>query len=298
MHSLQHILRRALRSLWEHLYLNAMAALVIGAALLLMGVYLTVQYNLNAIVDTWDRDVHISAYFHDDVPEERRFAVRDQVAARAEVLQVRYVSSADAREWLRDEVEDIGPVLEELGDDALPASLEISLAPEASSTPEAISAFAKSLEGPDFEDLDYGQEWIERFNAFLSLLQLLGAVLGALIGVAALFLVANTVHLIVYNRRDELEVQKLVGATGTYITAPFLVEGAAQGLVGAILSLVGLWGVHRLLVVRLQEALQLGLAGELAFLPWPYRIALFAAGLLLGVTAAFVSVRRFLATAP
>lgn len=297
MHSLQHILRRAARSLWEHLYLNAMAALVIAAALLLLGVYLTVQFNLNAIVDTWDRDIHVSAYFHEDVSQDRRFVLRDQVAARPEVAQVRYVSPADAREWLLARVDDIGPVLDELGPDALPASLEISLVPT-QATPDAIAAFAASLAGPDFDDIDYGREWIERFNAFLSLLQLLGAVLGALIGIAALFLVANTVYLIVYNRKDELEIQKLVGATPTFITAPFLLEGAAQGLLGSILALVGLWGVHRLLVVRLQDALQLGLAGELAFLPWSYLVGLFLLGVGLGVAASFLSVRRFLASAP
>lgn len=297
MHSLQHIFRRALRSLWEHLYLNAMAALVIAAALLLIGVYLTVQFNLNAIVDTWDRDVHISAYFHDDVPEDRRFHLRDQLADRPEVASVRYVSAADAREWLVERVDNIEPVLQELGDSALPSSLEISLVTDQAS-PEAIAAFAESLAPSDFEDIDFGQEWIERFNAFLSLLQLLGAVLGALIGVAALFLVANTVYLIVYNRRDELEVQKLVGATSTYITAPFLIEGSVQGLIGAILALLGLWGVHRGLVLRLQDALQLGLAGDLAFLPASYQVLLFVLGILLGLAASFLSVRRFLATAP
>lgn len=295
MHALQHILRRALRSLWEHLYLNTVASLVIAAALLLLGVYLTVQFNLNAIVDTWDRDVHVSAYFHDDVGEERRFALRDEIAGRPEVASVRYVSAEDAREWLVQRVADVQPVLEELGPDVLPASLEISLLPE-QAAPEAVAAFAASLPANDFEDVDYGKEWIERFNAFLSLLQLLGAVLGALIGVAALFLVANTVYLIVYNRRDELEIQKLVGATNTYITAPFLIEGAVQGLLGSIMAVLGLWGVHRILVVRLQDALQLGLAGELAFLPPAYRTLLLLLGVGLGIVASFVSVRRFLAT--
>ncbi len=296
MHALQHILRRAIRSLWEHIYLNTVSACVIAAALLLLGVYLTVQFNLNAIVDTWDRDVHVSAYFHDEVPQERRFALRDSLAGRPEVASVRYVSEEDARQWLVERVADVGPVLEELGAEVLPASLEIALVP-AQASPEAIAAFATTLSSTDFEDVDYGKEWIERFNAFLSLLQLLGAVLGALIGIAALFLVANTVYLIVYSRRDELEIQKLVGATTTYITSPFLIEGMVQGFVGAVLALIGLWGVHRVLVLRLQDALQLGLAGELVFLPTPYRAALLLGGILLGMSAAYLSVRRFLATA-
>ncbi len=296
MHSLRHILRRALRSLWENLYLNLMASLVIAASLLLIGVYLTVQYNLNAIVDSWDRDVHISAYFRPEVSVERRLALREELQSRREVSRVQYISEAEAQAWLKERVPDIGPVLQELGETALPASLELTLV-GAEANPESIRRFAEELPSTDFEAIDHGQEWVERFNAFLSLLKLLGAVLGALIGVAALFLVANTVHLIVYNRRLELEVQKLVGATNGFIMAPFLIEGLCHGLLGGLVATLGLFGVHRGLVVRLQEALQLGLAGELAFLPTSWVLGLVLLGLCLGVLASAMSVQRFLQAA-
>ena len=293
---LGHILRRALRSLWENAYLNAMATAVIAAALLLMGVYLTVQYNLNGFLDGWQKDVHVSAYFHVDVPEQRRFALRDRLAEDPAVSRIRYVSEDDARDWLLERVDGVREVLDELGPGALPASLEITLADP--SNPAGMAQWAADLEGPDFQAIDYGQEWIKRFNAFLAVLKLLGAVMGLLILVAALFLVTNTVYLIVYNRRDELEVQKLVGATGPYITAPFLVEGFMQGLAGGLLALGGLAAVQHLLVARLQDALQLGLAGELTSLPGPWLALLCATGVVLGVGASVVAVTRFLIQTP
>lgn len=292
-----HIFRRALRSLWENFYLNAVSTGVIGAALLLMGVYLTVQYNLNGIVDTWGRDVHVSAYFLPEVSPERRLALRDRIADDPAVAEVRYVSEEDARAWLSERVADLEPVLDELEEGTLPASLEIVLAPGSDST-DQVATWARTLEGPDFSEVDYGQEWIERFNAFLNLLKLLGAVMGMLVLLAALFLVTNTVYLVVYSRRDELEVQKLVGATPSYIVAPFLLEGLLHGLIGALLSLIGLFAVHSLLVVRLQDALQLGIAGELTFLPGVWLLLLVLTGVVLGVGAALVAVQRFLMSAP
>ncbi len=292
-----HILRRALRSLWENAYLNAVSTGVITAALLLMGVYLTVQYNLNAIVDTWGRDVQISAYFRPEVPVERRFSVRDRIAVDPAVASVRYVSEADARAWLLERVNGLQPVLDELDEDVLPASLELTLVP-GSEAAHNVELWASALEGPDFASIDYGQDWIQRFNAFLNLLKLLGSVMGLLVLLAALFLVTNTVYLVVYNRRDELEVQKLVGATQSYIVAPFLIEGMLHGLVGGLLSLIGLWVVHSLLVLRLQDALQLGIAGELSFLPLPWLALLVGTGVVLGVGAALVAVQRFLMQAP
>jgi cell division transport system permease protein len=188
-------------------------------------------------------------------------------------------------------------VLDELGSDTLPASLEISLNMSAAK-PSAISQFAGELSVTDFSDVDYGQEWIERFQGFLALLKLLGAIMGSLILVAALFLVMNTVHLIVYNRRDELEIQKLVGATNGYILAPFLLEGFVQGLLGAAVSLTGLAAVHRLLVARLRDTLDLSMAAELQFLPYSYSVSLVIVAGLLGFFASWVGVQRFLTKVP
>lgn len=288
-----HLFHRSFRSLLENAYLNSVAVGVIGASTLLLGVYLTVQFNLNRIVDTWDRDVHISAYFHPDVPEQRRFALRDQLADHTEVTKVRYVSQEEAREWMRTQMPGMEAILDELGSGSLPASLEISMAPSTTNA-ESVATFARSLSVTDFSDIDYGQEWMERFDSFLSLLKLLGAIMGALILVAALFLVMNTVHLIVYNRREELEIQKLVGATNFFILGPFVAEGMIQGLIGSSLAIGALFAVHEILVARLKDVLELAATANLVFLPWTYLSALVVAATLTGTVAAWVAVQRFL----
>jgi cell division transport system permease protein len=290
----RHILRRAARSLWENAYLNSVSCGVIAATTLLFGVYLSIQFNLNSMVDTWDRDIHISAYFHADVPEQRRFDVRDEIAKRPEVTKVRYVSSESANEWMQERMPAMGGILQELGSDTLPSSLEISLTTGAT-RPTAIDDFARTLSVTDFSDVDYGQEWIEKFQGFLALLKLLGAIMGSLILIAAMFLVMNTVYLVVYNRKEELEIQKLVGATNGYITAPFLVEGMVQGLVGALLAVGGLAAVHRLLIHRLKDSFDLTVTAELQLLPSSYIAVLFLAGCILGLVSAFLAVQRFLA---
>ena len=231
----RHILRRSTRSLWENLYLNSVAAGVIAAALLLFGVYLTVQYNLNAIVDTWSRGVHISAYFHPDVSEGSRFEARDRIAQMPGVSSVRYVSEADARDWLTDRVDGLTPVLTELGEGVLPASLEVTLTAEAA-RPAIVASFAEGLAGPEFTDFDYGREWVERFNAFLSLLKALGVILGLLILISAMFLVTNTVYLIVYNRRDELEIAGELAFVPPEYVALLALSGVILGMTAATIA--------------------------------------------------------------
>jgi cell division transport system permease protein len=295
---IEHVFRRAGRSLWENVYLNVVATGVIASALLLLGVFLTIEYNLSAIIDSWDRDVHVSAYFEPQITESARFAARDRIAAMPGVQEVRYVSEADAKAWLLQQVGGMEEILDQVGPEALPASLEITLTEQQAGEPAAIAGFAKSLASPEFQDIDFGQQWVERFNAFLSLLKLLAAILGSLIALAAVFLVANTVDLIVFNRKAELEIERLVGATRSFIVSPFVLEGLLQGAVGSCFAVGALVLVHRLLVTRLQMALDLGIAGPLQFLPMTYLLALVAAGAIVGSVASGAAAFRFLARAP
>ncbi len=292
-----HVLRRSIRSLWENLYLNSVSTGVIAAALLLMGMYLTVQHNINTAVSSWSRDAHVSAYFQHDVPEETREQIRDGLSKDPRVAKVLYISEEDAQQWLLERADSLADVLAEMGPGVLPASLEITLH-DSKDLDAQISALSPWLRPDEFAEVDYGQEWLTRFETFLSVVKGLGATMGLLILVAALFLVANTVYLVIYNRRDELEIQKLVGATTGYIVAPFIVEGFIQGVVGAGLAIAGLWGVHTLLSARLEAAFQLGLIDQLAFLPGSWLAILLLCGAVLGIGAATVAVTRFIATAP
>ncbi len=293
-----HILRRAMRSLWENLYLNLVATGVIAAAVLMLGVFLMVMYNVNAITHSWASDVHVSAYFVPDVPAERCFELKESMSALEGVESVRYVTEDEARAYLEERIPETGPVLAELGQGVLPSSLELTLTP-AMARGQGIDAIVTALTLPEIEEVDYGQQWVERFNSFLSLLRLLGIVLGGLIGLAAIFLVANTIHLVVYSRRTELETMRLVGATDDTIMAPFLIEGLVQGTVGSALAFLGLLTVHRWVILRLQGALDLELAEQpLAFVPAEYTLLLVLVGTVLGVLGAWSAVHRFLAKLP
>ena len=294
---LKHIFRRSVRSIWENLYLNTVAAGVIAASLLLIGVYVSVLINLGSIVDTWNKDVHISAYFSSEISDQEHLQLRDKLFSLPQTEEVRYVNQQDAHDWLTQRVEGIEDTLEDLGENALPASLEISLKAEASN-PKEIESFVSILREQGFNEIDYGVEWVEKFNAFLHLLKVLGILLGGLIIISAIFLVTNTVHLVIYNRRREMEIAKLVGASKTFILLPFLFEGIIQGIIGSLAAITGLWIIHQSLAVRLQKALVLEIAGKLHFLNTNQLLLLMMAGVVLGLAAAYIASRRFIGQAP
>src|SRR5204862_8052707 len=154
---------------------------------------------------------------------------------------------------LRVDLGDMAGALDGLAQNPLPPSLEIT--PRVSLPPATVRFLAAQMGTlPGVTEVDYGREWLDKLEALARGLRVFGA--GALFTVlgAALLVVANTIRLAVYARRDEIEIMKLVGATDGYVRAPFLLEGALQGLLGAALALGAVVGVERWLLPRASQA--------------------------------------------
>jgi cell division transport system permease protein len=155
---------------------------------------------------------------------------------------------------------------------------------------------AKRLQAvPGAAEVDDGAVWVARLETLLRRGRTAGLGLLALLALGTAVLVSNTLRMAVYARRDEIDIMKLVGATDTYVGAPILLEGALQGLVGALLAAAALWGAAEALLPRLQEALPI--AARLAradLLPAPLLAWLVAGGAALGLVASALALRRFL----
>jgi cell division transport system permease protein len=151
----------------------------------------------------------------------------------------------------------------------------------------------KAIQG--ISDLQYGAEWVERFSAFMILLQVLGAGVSGLLLVATILIVANTIRLNIFSRREEIEIMRSVGATGLFIRAPFYLEGIFQGLAGAGLALGTLFVLFHLFWAQVYDPLQILLGNfPLHFLPWEQGAGLALGGLILGFLGTQVSVGRYL----
>lgn len=292
-------LSRAMRGVREHAWLSFVSTSVIAASLMLVGGFALGILNLRTVVSSWESDAHISAYLRADTSSGTVDGLRNAIAQRSEVAEVTFVSEDDARAWVAKEMPDLAPSMADFQRGTLPASFEIRVKPEYA-TPEKLDAFVEDLRGMGpWTEVDYGEEWVARFANFVDTATMLGAGLGALVATACVLLVANTVNLVVYARRDELEIMRLVGATDGYILGPFLVEGALQGLLAGGVAVSALRLLHVVLSERLASVVTATTGGNvLMFLPMTWLLALVGSGLLLGAVASWLSVRRFLGKLP
>ncbi len=293
------VVARAWRGIQENRYLSFVSTGVIAAALALLGVFALGILNMRAVLVAWEQDAHISAYVAKDLAAPEAEALRAKIAALPQVETVTWVSEAEARAWLGTQVPELAPSMGDLARGTLPPSMEITLRSGAV-RPEALEPFVRTLRGlGPWTEIDYGQEWVARIATFVSMLTVMGTMLGVLIAVASVFLVANTVHLVIFSRRDELAIMRLVGATDGYILGPFVAEGVLQGLVGGLVALGGLRAVYGGVLGRLRDALGPALGHDaLRFLPPGWCGALVLGGVLVGGLASYGAVRRFLGSLP
>lgn len=290
MHAILHTLRRAVDALRRAPFVAAVAVGTLFVAVLLTGAFAAALGAGERLLAAWAGEVPVSVYLVRGADLEAARLAAERLAPGA---AVEAVTPRDAMRRLRASLGDQGRVLDGLGDDVLPASVEVHVQGLSLSRARELAARLRAV--PGAAEVDDGAAWLSRLENLLRQGRVVGLALLALVAVATAILVSNTLRLAVYARREEIEIMKLVGATDGYVGAPILLEGALQGLAGATLAVGALSASIWVLLPRLREALPIAARITRAdLLPGSLVAALLLGGTALGLVASALSLRRFL----
>lgn len=268
----------------------------IAIAFLVTGIFLLLTLNLSTVVARWAEDFQVVVFLDDTITKKQRTLVQKRLDGEMAVRDVTYLSKKEALADFRRKIRGQESLLEGLKTNPLPASFQLRIR-EQYQTADVLGHLAASLKRIEgVEDVLYGQEWVERLTSLIEVMKILGIVIGGVLGVASLFIVANTIRMAVYARAQEIEIMRLVGATRAYIQIPLILEGTLQGGLGAALALGLLYALFRGTLWQLGTTASMIFAGtELTqFLEAEYRMAMVGLGALLGGVGSLVAVRRFL----
>jgi cell division transport system permease protein len=210
---------------------TVMTIAVIGITLALpTGLYLAID-NLQRLSAHWDTGGQISLFLKLDVSDAQADKLSERVRRMRGVARVDYRSRAQALAEFK-QLSGFGDALNALERNPLPAVLIVH--PASGTTPEGLQTLLKELRALDHVDsAQLDLEWVKRLHAMLAIAERGVLVLAALLGIAVLLTIGNTIRLAVLNRRDEIEVTKLMGGTNPFIRRPFLYSGLIQGALGA-----------------------------------------------------------------
>jgi len=290
---LKSIYARARRGLREDARLYVVAISSLTVAFLCLGTALLGVTNLSELADRWGRTHRMSVYLRDDVAEADVARLTSELSALPAVQHVEYASAERAREqFLRDSTHKTE--LRELPKSAFPASIEVAFARRA--TDSQIDGVAHVLAGRRavVEDVDTYRSWFQRIGTLVNAGHAAALCLGALVLLCVMAVVANTIRLAVANRREEIEVLKMCGATDSFVRAPFVLEGTLQGFVAALLALLLLFGAFLAVRGEIDGTMQAFAGMQLVFLKPLIALALLLGGAAVGAIGSVLSVRRYI----
>lgn len=292
---LRYFLGRAMTNMRQNVFVNIVTIGTITLALLIVSLFLLLFVNLESAADNWSERVQVTVYFDKELTAQQQTDIKKRIQALPATSSVQWVGRDEALKRFKGRLKGQETLLEGIRPEVLPTSFEISLKKTSRST-EAVDGYVAKLKViPDIGEIQYGEEWVRRFNTFLTFMRIVGGLVGGFLVLAVIFIVSNTIQLTIYARRDELEIMSLVGATRLFIKMPFLLEGLLQGITGGIVALLLLFSVHILFLHNAGNFLTFNPAtAGLSFLPPDYSAGLIAAGAVLGFLGSLTALRRFI----
>ena len=283
--------REGLSSVFVHGFTSLAAMLVIAACLMITGTFALVAYNLDLQIRELEGQSEIVVYIDENVSRDNALALGQKIRALDNVKTAEFVTKEQLFEDYLDSLGEDAYVMEELRDDnPLRDSYQITM--------DDVSLHAdtvKALENINGVAASSSmQEVSERLIQIRQVVNLISYTMVALLGGVSIFIIANTVKLAMFARKEEIAIMKMVGATNHFIRAPFVVEGMFLGLSAAALAFFVLWGVYAYVSAQLAEGTAILTMVAFAAVWKEVLVTMLGAGLLLGVGGSVITIRRFL----
>ncbi len=290
MRALRYSVEEAVASLWRGRQAGLLSTATIALALFVLGGFLVVTANLERLGAEWGSAAELSVYLKDNVSPAERRAVEAVLSPGDIVASHEYVSKPDALVRFKQTFGELAAAVDGLGDNPLPASVEVRLRPGPGAGAGVDSLGNRLRQMPGVADVRYDRQWLNRVLTAIGIIRGVGLVLGTVLAVAAALTVANVVRLALYARRDELEIMQLVGAPQAYIRGPFVMEGVLQGGIGALVALSALGGAFLALRGRYLAPLASAMnISSIRFLPADLCVGLIIGGMAVGCLGGLVA---------
>lgn len=212
-----------------------MIVLVIAVTLAIPAALNLVIKNVNSVSEGWDNALDFSIFLQDGLSENEAQNLAQLIRQRADVAAVEVIAASDALEEFKKQ-SGFGEALDQLGENPLPHTLVVR--PSPANTAQSMTLLQEELGNlPEADAVQVDTEWVQRFHAIVDIVRQAITIGASLLGIAIIVIIGNTIRLDIQNRREEIEVTKLIGASNAFVRRPFLWSGFWYGLLGGLLAL-------------------------------------------------------------
>ena len=291
LNNIGYLLKEGIRGIFLHGFMSFAAICVTVACLLIVGSFSILTYNVNIMVEDLNKTNEILAYVDSELSDAEARSIGTKINLLDNVLQANFISREEALEdFIRDH--DYDPSFNGLEATDLRHRFVIVL--EDNRLMEETDSAIKNV--PGIVKTSAAYEMAEGFSTIQDVLHIVSLGVIAVLLVVSLLIISNTVKLAMYDRKNEIAIMKMVGATNGFIRLPFIVEGFTLGMIGAALAFGLEWVMYDAMIARIAEADSLQLFKFVPFdtLLIPMIITFVAAGMFVGIVGSWTSIRKFM----
>jgi len=291
LNNLGYLFKEGFRGIFLHGFMSFAAVCVTVACLVIVGSFSILAYNLDVMVEELNQTSEILVYIDSDLSDAEARSIGTKINLLDNVLQATFVSREQA---LQDFIEDHDGDSAFNGVQASDLRHRYVVSLEDNTRMEQTDEQLKQL--PGVVDTNAAYELAEGFSTIQDVLHMVSIAVIAVLLVVSLLIISNTVKLAMYDRKDEIAIMKMVGATNGFIRLPFIVEGFTLGMMGAVLAFGLEWAGYDALVQRIGEVDSLQLFTFVSFqeLLIPMVAVFTAAGMFVGIVGSWTSIRKFM----
>lgn len=262
----------------------------VAVSLTILGLLFLVLLNLSNVLATIESKVEMRVFIRNDVTAQAKGDLKERISRIVGVARVDYIDKTEALKRLKTQLGQNADLVRIMGENPLPDSFQIKVkrTDELRNIAEVVATY------PGVEEVNYGEAFVDKLIGVSRVIWAFTAFSSIAMGTAILFIIVNTIRITLFNRRKEIEIMKLVGATDWFIRWPFLLEGAVLGGVGALLATSVCVGTYQFAAVRIaQSAPFIPIVGS-TILSIRLAIILISLGVAVGTAGSVISIRKFL----
>ena len=286
-----YLFQEGFRGIFLHGFMSFAAVCVTVACLIIIGSFSMILYNLQLLVTELEQQNEVLVYIDETYNTAQAKSVGYQINLIPNVQNAVFKSREEALNDFIAEQGDIDAFGGVISDD-LRDRFVVTLVDNAQmeQTVEAIAQI------PGVADINDHPEIAQGFTTIQNVLNVAAAAIIIVLLVVSLFIISNTIKLAMYDRRDEIAIMKMVGATNGFIRLPYVVEGFLIGIFSAAVAFFAEWGLYDLVAAKIQQIDSLQLFAVVPFMDviWPMVATFGITGLLVGVLGSLMSIRKFL----
>ena len=237
--SLGYCVRQGFKNIWRNSMFSVASITTMTACILLFGMFFSVLMNVNFMIRTLEEEVGVTVLFDEGLEQDKIDEIGEKIRAMEHVTDVTYTSAEEAWEKFQQEYfegnEEYAKSFSENGENPLANSASYTVRVDEMENQTSIVTRIKRLEG--VRQVNQSAGATKTLISFNSLFTYVAVAIIALLLVVSIFLIANTVNVGISVRRHEIAIMKLIGATDSFVRAPFIVEGLLLGLIGSLIPL-------------------------------------------------------------